>query len=304
MKTRDEHLAMIRQYSHRADPLPTGESAVLKKLHKIEAVLFDLYGTLLVSSIGELQPYCDAADAEACRLALADVGVLCRNDGSECIRCFRDTIHVLHERCREAGVESPEVDIVEVWRATLKALKERDLIAGSTDEIDVATLSLSYELRTNPVWPMPDAAHCLTELVSRGVQLGVVSNSQWFTALLFPALLGGELEAFGIATDLQFSSYRCGQAKPGEYLYRQAAQLLQMRGIQPANVLYVGNDMLNDVLPAAKTGFHTALFAGDRRSFRRRAGDPRVEAVVPDIVAVQLRDLLACVRPDQTTQER
>jgi putative hydrolase of the HAD superfamily len=64
-------------------------------------------------------------------------------------------------------------------------------------------------------------------------------------------------------------------------------------------VLYVGNDMLHDVLPAAAMGFRTALFAGDRRSLRRREGDARVASVTPDVVVLQLRDLLSCVRPSQ-----
>ena len=302
MKTRDEHLALIRQHSHRIDPLPTGETALLRKLHNIEAVLFDVYGTLFVSASGELGTSQDTSDADAFCQALADVGLSCRDDGTDGIRCLHDTIRALQERCRQSGVDSPEVDILEVWRATLGALTNRGLLTEPTDEVDVATLSLSYELRTNPVWPMPDAARCLTELAGRGVQLGLVSNCQWFTALLFSALLGGEPEAFGIATDLQFSSYRCGQAKPGDYLFRQAAESMGARGIQPEHVLHVGNDMLNDVLPAAKMGFLTALFAGDERSLRRRTDDPRVKSVAPDIVIVQLRDLLSCVRPEQQSQ--
>jgi putative hydrolase of the HAD superfamily len=64
-------------------------------------------------------------------------------------------------------------------------------------------------------------------------------------------------------------------------------------------VLHVGNDVLNDVLPAAAIGFRTALFAGDRRSLRRRDGDPRVASITPDIVLIHLRDLLSCVRRHQ-----
>ena len=148
---------------------------------------------------------------------------------------------------------------------------------------------------------MPNAAECLTELASRGIRLGVVSNGQWFTPLLFPALLGGELEAFGISPDMQFWSYRAGRAKPSDFLFRQAAHTLQAKGIRPECILHVGNDMLHDVLPAARTGFRTALFAGDERSLRRRADDSGVHAVTPDVVVLKLRDLLSCVRPHQET---
>jgi putative hydrolase of the HAD superfamily len=152
---------------------------------------------------------------------------------------------------------------------------------------------------TNPVWPMPGAAECLTELANRGIHTGLISNAQWFTPLLFPVLLGGELDALGIGPDMQFWSWRAGCAKPSEHLFRLAADVLRKRGIEPECVLHVGNDMLNDVSPAAATGFRTALFAGDRRSLRRREGDARVASVTPDIVLIHLRDLLSCVRRHQ-----
>lgn len=54
MTTRDDHLAIIRQSSLAIEPIPTGESASLKPLHNIEAVLLDVYGTLFISASGEI----------------------------------------------------------------------------------------------------------------------------------------------------------------------------------------------------------------------------------------------------------
>jgi putative hydrolase of the HAD superfamily len=299
MSTRDEHLMIIRQYSRHMEPLPTGASAALRPLRDIEAVLFDVYGTLFVSSSGELGASGDASHADAFCPALQDVGLSLRTDGAEGVRCLHSTIQDFHSRSRQDGIDFPEVDIVEVWRATLDSLRQRGVLGGLGSAVDLAMLSLRYELLTNPVWPTPGAAQCLTELASRGVRLGLVSNGQWFTPLLFPALLGGEPEALGVAPDMQFWSFRAGRAKPSEYLFRQASEALRARGIGPHRVLYVGNDMLHDVLPAAAMGFRTALFAGDRRSLRRREGDARVASVTPDVVVLQLRDLLSCVRPSQ-----
>lgn len=55
--------------------------------------------------------------------------------------------------------------------------------------------------------------------------------------------------------------------------------------------LYVGNDMLNDILPANREGFQTCLFAGDRRSLRLREQDPRCAGVAPTEVVGSLREL-------------
>jgi len=53
--------------------------------------------------------------------------------------------------------------------------------------------------------------------------------------------------------------------------------------------------MRNDMGPAARLGFRTALFAGDARSLRRREGDPWCAGIVPDLVVTDLVDLLHCV---------
>lgn len=121
--------------------------------------------------------------------------------------------------------------------------------------------------------------------------MGIVSNAQFYTVEQFAVHLGGPPESWGFEPDLQFYSYRHGRAKPGADLYRMAADALARRAIEPSQVVYVGNDMLNDVLPAAQTGFRTALFAGDARSLRLRRGDPRVDGLAPDLIVTSLTDL-------------
>lgn len=296
MTTRDNYLTIIRHASRSIEPLPAGESASLKPLNNIEAVLLDVYGTLFISSSGDIGSGDHDVHAAAFRQAIVDSKLILRGDGGEGVKCLRSTIEDCHSRSRQAGIDFPEVDIVEVWRTTLQSLQQLGQLDGDIDNVDVAELSLRYELATNPVWPMPGAAECLTELANRGIHLGLISNAQWFTPLVFPVLLGGELDALGIGPEMQFWSWRAGRAKPSEYLFRLAADVLRNRGIEPERVLFVGNDMLNDIVPATATGFRTALFAGDRRSLRRRDGDPRVASAQPDIVILHLRDLLSCVR--------
>ena len=79
-------------------------------------------------------------------------------------------------------------------------------------------------------------------------------------------------------------------------LYEIAVERLASRGIPPCEALYVGNDMLNDIMPAARLGFRTALFAGDARSLRLREGDPRSGArVEPDVVLASLEQFGRCL---------
>jgi putative hydrolase of the HAD superfamily len=72
--------------------------------------------------------------------------------------------------------------------------------------------------------------------------------------------------------------------------------VLCRRGIRHDEVLYVGNDMLNDIMPANSVGFRTALFAGDARSLRLREDEPSVRGSTPDLVVTDLLDLVRCLR--------
>jgi putative hydrolase of the HAD superfamily len=188
------------------------------------------------------------------------------------------------------------VQVVAVWRTVLSDLARRGMVdATASRRADVARLAVEYEVRANPVWPMPGAVECLRVLRAKSLVLGIVSNAQFYTPELFPALLGQPAEQLGFDPKLQHYSYRHGRAKPGLALFQAAAEALAARGIAPGQALYVGNDMLNDVLPAGRLGFRTALFAGDRRSFRERRDDPRVRGVVPDLVLTELRQLQECI---------
>jgi putative hydrolase of the HAD superfamily len=296
MNDSQKYVSIIREQSVRLDPIPTDVSESLHKLPAIEAVLFDVYGTLFISASGEHAGGRHGHE-EAIGSCFSSVGLKIPERLDEAADTLHQVIQTQHERSRKAGVDFPEVDILEVWRMTLDALCRRGSIEANPEQTDLAELSLRFELATNPVWPMPGVRESLMQLVGRRVQLGLISNAQWYTPLLFPALLGGEAESLGVDREMQFWSYRDGWAKPSEYLFRHAKDALLKRGIRPESVLLVGNDLLNDIVPASRVGFRTALFAGDRRSLRMRDGDPRVAGIAPDLVVLNLESIVTSVRP-------
>lgn len=194
---------------------------------------------------------------------------------------FDALIRAAQDRRRQDGIEYPEVEIREVWRA---------LAGEAVPDALIEPLAIEYECRTNPVWPMPHLAESLADLRARDLRLGIVSNAQFYTPHLFPALLGESLEALGFAPDDQIYSYELREGKPSTALYERLAARFD-----PAATLYIGNDLLKDIWPAQRTGFRTALFAGDARSLRLREGDPRVAGTTPDIVATDLRQIADCL---------
>ncbi|MBN2476239.1 MAG: HAD family hydrolase [Pirellulales bacterium] len=275
---------------------------MLRPLDGIRAVLFDLYGTLLVSGSGEVgtarqqaavpgQPQARALDD-----ALAAMEISTSRPVGPDIEVFFQAIEASHARGRSRGIDYPEVDIVEIWREVLSEFVRRGLCdAAVCRRVDLQRLAVEYEARANPCWPMPGAKACLSQLRQGGLILGIISNAQFFTAELLAALLGEATEDWGFNGGLQYYSYRHGRAKPGLALFELAAEDLRGRGLGPAEVLYVGNDVLNDVCPAHEVGFYTALFAGDARSLRRREGEPRVQAVAADLVVTELEQLIECI---------
>lgn len=272
------------------EPVATEVEPRLERLEGIRAVLFDVYGTLFISASGDIGAnsgdHRQGALTATCELF--GLGLKC--PAQDAVSCFVDEIARVHTFMRGQGVEYPEVDIVEIWRNALPQIAE-----GNLSEVNHERFSLEYEVRVNPVWPMPQAAETLTNLADRGFELGIVSNAQFFTPLLFPTLLGKSLEDFGFVPQLLYFSYEHRQAKPGNYLYRLATEQLESRGVGADDVLYVGNDMLNDVAAAASVGFRTALFAGDQRSLRMRSEDERVQGTEPNVVVANLSQILDCL---------
>jgi putative hydrolase of the HAD superfamily len=280
--------------SHPLDPKPTSAAPKLQPLAGIKAALFDVYGTMLVSASGDIgsAPVCQRETHLQTALQSAGFTHLASMTSSCGIRWLDQFINEDQETLRREGIEHPEVNILEIWKRTLGELARKGLIHGSMSDEAVACVAVDYECRVNPVWPMPYLRETLDHWVSSGRKLGIVSNAQFYTPLT--------LRAFPQTgwKDGLFDEGPCGwsytfrEAKPSTKLLQFALQQLAVRhGIQAPEVLCVGNDRLNDILPAAQMGCKTALFAGDRRSYRPRVSDPAIMGVTPDVVIVELRQI-------------
>lgn len=293
----DESLSdIIRRLSEPLEPIATGLPPQQNKQAGIRAILFDVYGTLFISGSGEVGTARQSARDDAFAAALEAVELAPTGPIESGLQYSFDLIEECHAAGRSRGIEYPEIDIIEIWAAVLKGLQQdRAIPQKRYDCRDVERLAVEYEARTNPVWPMPGLAECLAGLTSAGFPMGIVSNAQFYTRELFPAFLDRSTDECGFALDLQIYSYEQGFAKPGTGLYRLAAERLADRDIAPSETLYVGNDMLNDIVPAQHVGFRTALFAGDSRSLRLRTDDSRVEGIRSDLVVTRLLDLNSCI---------
>lgn len=278
---------LITQYQKPLIPLPAGveEEGTLRE--KVRVVLFDVYGTLFVSESGDISIAQEGAfRKEGGRLSLLRAlfkryGV--ESDVHEVLQRFFEEIRTVHEKRRARGFVHPEVEIDRIWMDVL-----------GLDGIETARrVAVEYESIVNPVYPMPHSLVTIEALKNRGILIGLISNAQFFTPLLFEAFFGRTLDELGFSRTLVIFSFVHGAAKPSSLLFSHAVEALKKKKIKPRHALYVGNDMRNDIVPAAEAGFQTALFAGDRRSLRLRKDDSHCAGIKPDL---RITDLLSIVR--------
>ena len=287
--------SLIEQIIHASTPLEPVHTTLqpqLQPLPTIRCILFDVYGTLMVSGVGDISHSVDEDRDTSMRQTAKAHHIRWKHALPDPGKQFKAVIHEHHRALKSRGIPFPEVDIREVWSDFLKRHAHPSCILN---ESQLEQLCLAHELSVNPTWPMPGLSHTLEELRRRNQYLGIVSNAQFFTPLLFPAYLGRTLEELGFSDALCQWSYQLREAKPDTRLYEENVKALQQLHIQPSEVIYVGNDMLNDMLPATQVGFKTALFAGDQRSLRLRKEDTRIASIQPDLILTQLEQLLECV---------
>lgn len=251
----------------------------------VKAVLFDIYGTLLISGSGDIQASGSSAPDTLERLqrVLQEYHIATPIEALQ--EQLRKHIHHTHALLRQKGILFPEVRIEVIWQKIL----------GCPLDTRLKKFALAYELLVNPVWPMPHLVQLLESCRMAGLSLGLISNAQFYTPSTLCWFLKSDLTAAGFDRELRIFSFEAGCAKPSLDLFEIALGRLARGGIAAGETVYVGNDMRNDIRPARQVGFQTVLFAGDRRSLRLRLNNPDCSGLQPDLVVTHLSQLQAAL---------
>lgn len=272
---------LFEKYLIPLSPLSTSLNQSGKLDNKIRCILFDVYGTLFISASGDIC-FTKKFVQETHKIEHLLERFKIKMNAKTLLTNFFNTVEKQHEELRQKGIDYPEIEIDQIWMRVI----------GSDNRERARAFALEFELIVNPAYPMPHLKEVLKELKNRHIVLGIISNAQFFTPYLFDWFLKSDLINLGFEPNLTLFSYKFGYAKPSKFLFEDASSRLKEINIPTDSVLYVGNDMLNDIYPAQRAGFMTGLFAGDARSLKLRSDEPVCEKLSADIVITDLVQLL------------
>ena len=200
---------------------------------KFDAVIFDLYGTLVndfaSSSVGQLH-------AE-----------------------FIKTLAVPPEPFTKLWRETTEMRVSGVFRsveASIQYVCDRLAIRLSAEQMARA-VDIRLQFITRTLTPRPDALETLEELKDKGYKVGLLSNC----SIEIPIVWQGT--AFADLIESAVFSSRERIKKPDPRIYRLACERLC---VTPENCLYVADGENHELAAAAKVGLHPVLLRNPGRS--------------------------------------
>jgi putative hydrolase of the HAD superfamily len=280
------------------EPIPTDTKENFEADLSIKACIFDIYGTLLISSSGDV----DLSDVSNDYLlrAFNESGIKILSEAcadgfcERALLLFEETIKKAHKEAQENGFPHPEVDITEIWSDVLNELVKQNEIE-LTPHFDLKHMTSLFEVLSNKVFPMPGMKEIISYLKEKQMPIGIISNAQFYTPIIMNYFLHGSVndmesvESFD--NQLCVFSYKEKRAKPDPSLFKKLLSRLSELNITPQEAVFVGNDMLKDVYTAHCNGFKTILFAGDKRSLRWRENSKEVNGLQPDYVVTKLAQI-------------
>jgi FMN phosphatase YigB (HAD superfamily) len=278
----------------------------LVRLPQIRAVMWNVYGTLLRISGGEL--WFEHPTAFVMNVALDKTiqeykmwSSMSRKPGQPADYMKQLYLQVLTEnKAVPGGTEKyPEVAADRVWESLIKKLFQKDykFDAGYFGSLNEFSRKVAYFFHASLQGTVcyDGAADALRHVAKKGLKQGLLADGQVFTRLqLQRGLAAQDTEASLdklLDKELNFLSYEIRGRKPSERLFRHAATALNQMGIAPNQTLHVGTSIQRDLVPARRLGMRTALFAGDRTSLQATAEQLKEPASRPDVLLTELSQI-------------
>lgn len=290
---------------------PAKATPFIAPLTGIKAVTWNVYGTLLTISDGQLL----LQHPQKIRMQVAMEKTIhefnmwasmTRRPGQPW-EYFLPKYDSAVEEAKLAGGckkgDFPEVNSALVWRKLLDMLSQKEYSYdesryGDWDEL-AEKVAFFFQLCLQGIQAAPSALRVLTDVAQAGLKQGLLAESQPYT---LAQLLQG-LEEQGRLPPLAdvfapgglILTHELGVRKPSVSLFQRCREQFAELNVEPEEVLYVSSRLADDLAVAKQQGFRTALFAGDKLSLKASAAECKDPALKPDRLLTkldQIRDLL------------
>ena len=275
----------------------------------VKAVFWNVYGTLLVISEGELkfEVSSDFVMGVALNKTIQEFKMwnsMSRKPGqpSDYLREIYGRI-LTEQRLAPGSERYPEVLSERLWEAVIKKLFQKDYqfdtgFFGSLNEFS-KKVAYFFHASLQGTAPYEGMAAALQGVAAAGLKQGLLADSQCFTGVQLKRALDGQNG--GVDLDqvvpiaYRFLSNECRCRKPSEQLFRTALQALAAEGVGAGEVLHVGSSLTRDLGPARKLGMRTALFAGDRTSLAASPEQLKEPQYRPDVLLTELSQVVQVI---------
>jgi hypothetical protein len=278
----------------------------LVRLPDVRAVTWNVYGTLLAISGGEL--HFEHPEKFIMDVALDKTiqefkmwGSMSRKPGqpSEYLQQLYARELLDQHTVAGGGERYPAVASERLWESLIKKLLQKDykFDAGFFGSLNEFSRKVAYFFHASLQGTAcyKGAARALRYVAEAGLAQGLLADGQSFTLVQLQRGLAAEdpearLEKL-LTDGLTVLSHEARAKKPSERLFRQALSALAERGIAPNQVLHVGSRLQQDLVPARRLGMRTALFAGDRGSLQATAEQLNQPSSRPDVLLTKLKQI-------------
>lgn len=211
----------------------------------IEAVFFDLYGTLIDIETDEGHP----SIYETLSLYARYRGITIGPKDLE--REYRNRVEAA---LAERTTEFPEVDVVSVFMAV-----GQEYGGAGCDKQTAADLAVLFRVLSIKRFGLYEGVLDVLFSLSGKYRLAIVSDAQW-------VFTDREMEIAGLMNffPVTILSSRYGRRKPDPRLFRSA---LEQVGAAAGQAVYVGNTPVTDLVGAKRAGLKCVLFRNEYRSY-------------------------------------
>ena len=292
-------------------PQPVKAKPHLSALPGIRVVAWNIYGTLLSISTGNLvlQHPTKLIMEVALDKTVQEFkmwGSMSRKPGQP-----SEYMGQLYQRALDQlrmaaspGEKFPEILTEKIWDDIVKKLQQKDykfdagFFGGIGDFVKKIALFFHASMQGTVLYP--GGATALQHIHSCGVKLGLLAEAQCFTlAQLGRAMTADRAGTVDDIFDRALRSLSCevGGRKPSERLFKHFLAAASRQGIEPFQVLHIGSRIIEDIAPAKKLGMRTALFAGDKESLQATADQLKDAATRPDLLLTDLSQLTDVIGP-------